>query len=237
MIVNRVTVKVRAFHTLVVCDIAGCCKVLALPGHSARLGCSKCLQAFEVSNHWPLYGENTNTNWLHTQESWAIFQWLFSTPMEELGSILQSHYIVRYRCWSVCWMNFVKACCLLCSRAITASDVDKGDKLLTLFCCGLQAYFTPQSCTMNMHIHLHLRQCLLDYVPIYGFWCFPYEQYNGKLGDYASNRKSIEVQVARKFLREHFRHLTRIWWISLQKQIKLLNSAWPEHDQFKADQV
>ena len=103
-----------------------------------------------------------------------------------------------------CWISFVKACRLLCSRAMTASDVDKADRLLTAFCCGLQAYFGPQSCTVNMHMHLHLRHCLLDYGPIYGFWCFPYERYNGKLGDYATNRKSIEVQVARKFLREHF---------------------------------
>ena len=55
-----------------------------------------------------------------------------------------------------------------------------------------------------MHMHLHLRQCLFDYGPIYGFWCFPYERYNGKLGDYATNRKGIEMQIAKKFLRHHF---------------------------------
>ena len=82
--------------------------------------------------------------------------------------------------------------------------MDEADRYLTDFCCGLQAYFGPEVCTINMHMHLHLRQCLLDYGPIYGFWCFPYERYNGKLGDYATNRKGIEMQIAKKFLREHF---------------------------------
>ena len=57
---------------------------------------------------------------------------------------------------------------------------------------------------MHKVIYLHLRQCLLDSSPIYGFWCFTYERHNGKLGDYATNRKGIEMQIANKFLQEHF---------------------------------
>ena len=69
MIINGTVVKVRAYLTLYTlhCDIPGCRKVLALPGHSALLGCSKCLREFEVNgftdkpnysgydrSHWPL---------------------------------------------------------------------------------------------------------------------------------------------------------------------------------------
>ena len=302
MIVNGVSVKVRAFLSQVVCDIPGCRKVLALPGHSARLGCSKCLKAFEITSfgdkpnysgfdrsHWPLRDKVNHT--AHaleyaaattkaeqkriTSEHGVRYCELLELPYfdlirnhvvdpmhnlfegsakrfmellmlnnlvnmadvekrvgmvkppiptgcipQKVGAYFSGFSADQWKNWVLfysaialydidaglyeCWMSFVKACHLLCSRAMTASDVDKADRLLTAFCCGLQAYFGPQSCTVNMHMHLHLRQCLLDYGPIYGFWCFPYERYNGKLGDYATNRKSIEVQVARKFLREHF---------------------------------
>ena len=52
----------------------------------------------------------------------------------------------------------------------TVASVDEADwDLNDFFCCGLQAYFGPEACTINIHMHLHLRQCLLDYGPIYGF--------------------------------------------------------------------
>ena len=89
-----------------------------------------------------------------------------------------------------CWMNFVQACRLLSSGANTVANVNKTDRYLSAYCCDLQAYFGTEACSVNM-------QCLLDYGPIYGFWCFPYEQYNGKLGDYATNMKSIEMPVAK----------------------------------------
>ena len=67
MIINGTVVKVRALLNLIICDISGCRKVLALPGPSALLGCSKCLHEFEVNgftdkpdysgydrSHWPL---------------------------------------------------------------------------------------------------------------------------------------------------------------------------------------
>ncbi len=59
-----------------------------------------------------------------------------------------------------------------------------------------------QSCTPNMHLHLHFKEYLLDYGPAHSFWCFSFERYNGILGSYQTNRKSIEVQILRKFVRK-----------------------------------
>ena len=53
-----------------------------------------------------------------------------------------------------------------------------------------------------MHMHLHLRDCLLDYGPVYAFWCIAFERYNGILGAYPTNNRAIEPQIMRKFLRE-----------------------------------
>ena len=49
-----------------------------------------------------------------------------------------------------------------------------------------------------MHLHLHLSECLLDYGPLYGFWCYSFERYNGTLGKYPTNQKQIEPQLMKK---------------------------------------
>ena len=53
---------------------------------------------------------------------------------------------------------------------------------------------------MNLHLHLHLKDIMLDFGPSHAFWCFPFERYNGILGSYSTNMKAIEVQFMRRFL-------------------------------------
>lgn len=52
-----------------------------------------------------------------------------------------------------------------------------------------------------MHLHLHLKDCLLDYGPVHGFWCFPFERFNGILGAYPTNNLNVEVQMMNRFTR------------------------------------
>ena len=51
-------------------------------------------------------------------------------------------------------------------------------------------------------MHLHLKDCILDYGPCYSFWCFSFERYNGILGQYHTNNRNIGSQIMRKFIRE-----------------------------------
>jgi hypothetical protein len=50
-----------------------------------------------------------------------------------------------------------------------------------------------------MHLHTHLLDCILDYGPVYSFWLFSFERYNGILGEYCTNQRSVEIQLIRKF--------------------------------------
>ena len=50
-----------------------------------------------------------------------------------------------------------------------------------------------------MHLHTHLLDCVLDYGPVYAFWLFSFERYNGILGDYGTNQRAVEIQLMRKF--------------------------------------
>lgn len=50
-----------------------------------------------------------------------------------------------------------------------------------------------------MHLHLDLKQTYLDFGPPHATWCYAFEQFNGFLGSYFTNNKTIEPQIMRKF--------------------------------------
>ena len=98
-----------------------------------------------------------------------------------------------------CWLLFVRACSLLSQRIITKEDVASADLFLLTFCKQIECLYGKDQFTPNMHLHMHLKQCLMDFGPSHSFWCFSFERFNGLLGSYSTNKKAIEVQVMRKF--------------------------------------
>ena len=46
----------------------------------------------------------------------------------------------------------------------------------------------------------------MDYGPPHAFWLFAFEQYNGILGSYSTNKKAIEEQLMRKFCQNQAVH-------------------------------
>lgn len=57
-----------------------------------------------------------------------------------------------------------------------------------------------------MHLHSHVVDCIMDYGPVYSFWLFSFERYNGLLGNFSTNQRSIELQLMRKFLSDQQIH-------------------------------
>ena len=80
------------------------------------------------------------------------------------------------------------------------TNIDLSDQYLKLFCVKFQEVNGPEACTPNMHLHLHLKECFLDYGPTYAFWCYAFERYNGILGSFPTNNKCIEPQLMKKCL-------------------------------------
>ena len=128
-----------------------------------------------------------------TADQWRNWVTIFS-PISLKGVLPNDH--LRY------WLLFVRACCLLCTRVITIEDILQADQYLMEFCKQFVLLCGADACTPNMHLHLHLKECLLDYGPVHSFWCFAFERYNGVLGKYHTNYQTIEVQIMRKFLSE-----------------------------------
>ena len=103
-----------------------------------------------------------------------------------------------------CWHSFVMACRLLTVPVLSHNDLNKADMLLLKFCRQFEELYGKNDVCINMHLHCHLKECIEDYGPVYSFWCFAFERYNGILGSTATNNRSIEIQLMRKFLSEQF---------------------------------
>lgn len=103
-------------------------------------------------------------------------------------------------CHYNCWCLYVSACQILCSRKLTIQSLEKADDLLTEFCIFFVALYGSEKTSPNMHLHLHLKDSILDYGPVYAFWLFSYERYNGIMGSVPTNNRAIEVQLMKRFV-------------------------------------
>ena len=49
-------------------------------------------------------------------------------------------------------------------------------------------------------MHNHLKEVILDHGPVTSFWCFSFERFSGILGSITTNKRSVELQIMRKFI-------------------------------------
>lgn len=101
-----------------------------------------------------------------------------------------------------CWKHFVLASRILNQMEVSKSDIQLVDALLMQFCKRTERMYGKEVITPNLHMHCHLKQSMLDFGPIYGFWLFSFERYNGIIESFSRNSSSIEVQCMQRFIYE-----------------------------------
>ena len=67
-----------------------------------------------------------------------------------------------------CRALFVEACCYLLQPSISHADLNKADMSLIEFCKTFEDLKGKENCTPNMHMHLHVKQSVLNCGPVYG---------------------------------------------------------------------
>ena len=82
----------------------------------------------------------------------------------------------------------------------TNYEIDRAHELLVRFCFMYERLYGKDACTPNMHMVCHLRDIMLDYGPVYGYWCFSFERYNGMLESMHKLWKNPEKQLLAKFV-------------------------------------
>ena len=99
--------------------------------------------------------------------------------------------------YSSLWVLFAQACSLMCSRAITHSAIELADQLIIQYCRRFEGKFGRNKCYPNLHLHCHLKDCLLNYGPAMAFWLFGFERLNCILGSFHTNNQAVELQLFR----------------------------------------
>ena len=130
------------------------------------------------------YGTFTAQEW----KNWTIVHSMFV-----LDGILPANHLQL-------WERFVLACRILCQPVVSMADIKKADVLLLNFCKGYAQLYGKYAITPNLHLCCHLQESMFDYGPIYAFWLFSFERYNGELGANITNNRSVEIQYMRKFI-------------------------------------
>ena len=157
---------------------------------------SKKIEEFNTATSIGRIPRKIGTNYgNYTAEEWK--NWTLKFSMYALYGIFPDNHLRV-------WERFVLACKILCQPVITKQEIKKADALLVNFCTGMEKLYGKQFLTCNMHLHCHLHSVLLDYGPVFGFWLFSFERYNGQIGSTLTNNCSVEIQFMRDFLKEHY---------------------------------
>ncbi|OAD68012.1 hypothetical protein PHYBLDRAFT_163549 [Phycomyces blakesleeanus NRRL 1555(-)] len=136
----------------------------------------------------------------------------------------------------------LKTCLELTKSSITKNGIKKAHERLEEFCVGCEDFYKPDVFTQNMHLHLHLKEMIEDFGPIYGFWLFSFERYNGVLKGFETNQKSgfkntymkrfLESSYNGNFCQGHLRNVTSSLLLSLFLKLsgrKIYNPALSPH--------
>ena len=102
-----------------------------------------------------------------------------------------------------CWRYFVLVSYYLCNCVINEDDLIVADNFLTKFCISFENLYGSERVTSNMCLHGHLVSCIRQYGPLYSFWLFSFERYNGILGNISNNKHNIEIQLMKRFDRDN----------------------------------
>ena len=86
---------------------------------------------------------------------------------------------------------------------MTKSDVDIGHGLFLQFCKKAEVLYGHHFITPNMHLHLHLWDCVLDYGSPYSFWCFAFERCNYVMQHIHTNKRDPEIQLMKQVEKEN----------------------------------
>jgi hypothetical protein len=99
------------------------------------------------------------------------------------------------------WMKFVKANQILGGPSITNAQIDEAHKFLKEFGQECSVIYGANIISPNFHLHLHLKETIRDFGPIYSTWLYGMERANGDIKDVNTNfKQGLEATFMKKYL-------------------------------------
>ncbi|OAD66761.1 hypothetical protein PHYBLDRAFT_152031 [Phycomyces blakesleeanus NRRL 1555(-)] len=86
------------------------------------------------------------------------------------------------------------------------SEINKAHDYMQSFCQQCLVIYKPGFLTCNIHLHLHFRETINNFGPVYGYWLFGFERYNGLLKKIDTNRKDgFEATYIKTFINDAYK--------------------------------
>jgi ssDNA-binding Zn-finger/Zn-ribbon topoisomerase 1 len=99
--------------------------------------------------------------------------------------------------------HFVRVCSILVSRIVKVDFIREAHNRLIEIVRLIEQCYGRDKVTPNLHLSLHLCECLYDYGPLYAFWCFSFERMNGVLGSLPNSHRTIEAELMRRLMNDN----------------------------------
>ena len=148
----------------------------------------KCLSMSAASdNGW--LPKNIGSNW----GAWTAYEWkawVLTYSLYALEGILDNKHLNV-------WHTFVLACRCIIKPSITKCDILMAHQLFVKFGGQIESVYGKMFVTPNMHLHVHIKETLLDHSSVYCHWLFAFERCNFVMGNVHTNRRDIEIQLMR----------------------------------------
>ena len=119
-------------------------------------------------------------------------RWLLATDPSPPARITKVHLKLLEHCQEVGL--------ILQLQSITVQQIEQFDWCIHEIVRSIEALWGAAAVTPNCHYALHIRAMLLDYGPPAGWWCFPYERYNGILVGMPRNPTFVEVSFVKRLI-------------------------------------
>ena len=84
---------------------------------------------------------------------------------------------------------------LLLQDSISPSDIESSSRMLLHFCTRMEALYDKRYETYNVHMLLHLPDCVRNLGPLWGTSCFWFEGYNGDLTKLFHGKQNVDIQI------------------------------------------
>ncbi|XP_014298668.1 uncharacterized protein LOC103572023 isoform X5 [Microplitis demolitor] len=115
--------------------------------------------------------------------------WLFYYSLPVLNGIMDPVYFNHY-CLLVLGIT------LLNTNTVTNESTEIASNILFKFVRQFETLYGLQFCSINMHIIIHLPQCVRNLGPLWAYVCYYYEDLNGKILKNVHGTRHIDSQVA-----------------------------------------
>lgn len=84
---------------------------------------------------------------------------------------------------------------MLLQDSISPSDIESSSSMLLHFCTRMEALYGKRYETYNVHMLLHLPDCVRNFGPPWGTSCFWFEEYNGDLRKLFHGTQNVDIQI------------------------------------------